>query len=82
MKRVIKVDDNLSKVIGVRKGSLVSYAEITKGIYDYIKNHDLKVSGKLEEAEKPVTATRRYCFRCGMELEPKAKYCYRCGVKQ
>lgn len=77
----MRVDDNLSRVIGVKKGVLVSYAEITKGIYDYIKNHGLKVSDKAEE-ETSTTTMRRYCFRCGVELEAKAKYCYRCGVKQ
>jgi hypothetical protein len=82
VKKIVKVDDNLSKVIGVKKGAMVSYAEITKGVYDYIKNHGLKVSDKGEELERSVTPKRRYCFRCGVEVEPRAKYCFRCGVEQ
>ena len=78
VKKSVKVDSNLSKVIGMRKGALVSYAEITKGIYDYIKNNDLKV-----QEGKPVSSrSKRYCFRCGVEQEPKVRFCHKCGMKQ
>ena len=39
VKKNIVVDENLSKILGYEKGRLISYAEITKGIYDYVKEH-------------------------------------------
>jgi len=41
-KRVIYADRHLSVILGVDEGSLVSYAEISKGIHAYIKKNDLK----------------------------------------
>ena len=76
VKKVVKVDENLSKVIGIKKGILVSYAEITKGVYDYIKKNNLKA-----DREKPTPSKKIYCFKCGAEIERKVKFCDRCGVK-
>jgi len=39
---MIYADRYLSVILGVNEGSLVSYAEISKGIHAYIKKHDLK----------------------------------------
>jgi chromatin remodeling complex protein RSC6 len=41
-KRMIYADRHLSAILGVNEGSLVSYAEISKGIHAYIKKNDLK----------------------------------------
>jgi hypothetical protein len=41
-KRVVYADRHLSVILGVDEGSLVSYAEISKGIHAYIKKNDLK----------------------------------------
>ena len=41
-KRIIYADRHLSAILGVTEGSLVSYAEISKGIHTYIKKNDLK----------------------------------------
>ena len=41
-KRIIYTDRHLSAILGVAEGSLVSYADISKGIHAYIKKHDLK----------------------------------------
>ena len=39
---MIYADRHLSAILGVDEGSLVSYAEISKGIHAYIKKNDLK----------------------------------------
>ncbi len=78
-KKNIIVDGYLSRILGYQEGSLVSYAEITKGIYDYIKDHHLR---KEEEPPAKTTKKDRYCFNCGAKVLSKAKFCDKCGRKQ
>lgn len=73
-KKTIIVDENLSKIIGVSEGTLVSYSEIAKGIHEYIKLHNLKT-----KAEKKKF---KFCFKCGVQIPEKAVYCDHCGAKQ
>ncbi len=76
-KKTIIVDENLSKIIGVEVGTLVSYSEIAKGIHEYIKAHNLK-----KKTEKTEKRKSKFCFRCGAQLPEKAAYCDQCGIKQ
>ena len=73
-KKIVVVDENLSKITGMETGSLASYTEIAKGIYEYIKSNDL-----IREERKKIV--KRFCFKCGASLPRKAKYCDRCGTK-
>ena len=75
-KKMIYVDENLSKVIGYNISELVSYSEITKGIYEYIKKNDLK-----KEPDKK-KLTEKFCFNCGNKLPSTILYCDKCGKKQ
>ncbi|MBS7656248.1 zinc-ribbon domain-containing protein [Candidatus Bathyarchaeota archaeon] len=73
-RKTIIVDENLSKIIGVSEGTLVSYSEIAKGIHEYIKMHNLKK--KIEKKRL------KFCFKCGVQIPEKAVYCDFCGAKQ
>ena len=41
-KKTVFADRILSGLLGVKEGELVSYAQLSKGIHQYIKDHDLK----------------------------------------
>ena len=41
-KKIVVADQNLSIILGVKEGELVSYAELSKGLHKYIKDNDLK----------------------------------------
>lgn len=80
-KKTVIVDENLSKVIGVEVGSLVSYAEVAKGLHEYIKAHNLKKEPEKKEGRKR-GIRQKFCFKCGAKLPKRAAYCDRCGTKQ
>ncbi len=52
---MIYADRYLSAILGVNEGSLVSYAEISKGIHAYIKKNDLKNSKSVKTPEPAST---------------------------
>jgi hypothetical protein len=70
-RKAITADENLSKILGVEEGSLISYSDILKGIHSYIKLRGLK------EGPKPTLG--RYCISCGAKASPGAKFCDACG---
>ena len=93
-KKIVYTDKTLSAVLGVQEGTLVSYAEISKGIHKYIKERNLK---NLEMASQPnasVAATQEtavvsqppsrilVCRDCGESIPEGAVYCDMCGVMQ
>jgi len=89
-KKVVYADRVLSAVLGVSEGALVSYADISKGIHKYIKEHDLKNPQRQEAPQatapdvqepKPATSMKR-CRDCGAEIPFEAAYCDLCGVTQ
>lgn len=41
-KKTVIADGTLSVILGVNEGELVSYAELSKGLHKYIKDHDLR----------------------------------------
>ncbi|MEM3462823.1 MAG: zinc-ribbon domain-containing protein [Candidatus Bathyarchaeia archaeon] len=71
-KKDIVVDGNLSKILGVEEGGLVSYSDILRGIHSYIKLHGLKRS-----SGSPPRA--RYCTSCGTKAQEGARFCDACG---
>lgn len=80
-KKTVVVDENLSKIIGAEVGSLVSYAEVARGLHEYIKAHNLKKEPEKKERKKKDTS-QKFCFKCGAGLPKGAAYCDRCGTKQ
>jgi len=52
-KRIIYADRYLAAILGVNEGSLVSYADISKGIHAYIKKNDLKNPKTAKAATEP-----------------------------
>lgn len=54
-KKTVIADGTLSVILGVNEGELVSYAELSKGLHKYIKDHDLR---NLQGQPSPVTSQR------------------------
>lgn len=92
LKKRIQVDQTLGVVIGASEGTVVSYAEIQKGLHRYIRDHGLRT-----DAPKPPTtaavqtpeaaasegqAQGHHCIWCGEAIPNGAVYCDLCGVPQ
>ena len=87
-RKQVYVDRNLSVVLGVSEGELVSYADIQKRLHKYIKDNDLKNPSLPRQA--PATAPvqiaemvrMKRCRDCGAEIPSVAVFCDVCGVNQ
>ena len=53
-KKTVVADRNLSAILGVKEGELVSYAQLSKGLHKYIKDNDLK---DLQRAHQSASAS-------------------------
>jgi hypothetical protein len=85
LKKRIQVDRTLGTVIGVSEGTVVSYAEIQKGLHKYIRDHGLRTDLTSPAAPPAVQTpdTRGpYCIWCGEAIPSGAVYCDLCGVPQ
>jgi len=83
-KKQIMADRTLANLAGVREGTLLSYAELTKAMHDYIKRNKLR-KGEDELASlasAPAAPSVKYCSACGATILGFATYCDRCGEKQ
>lgn len=95
-KKVIYTDSTLAAILGVSEGEIVSYADISKGVHKYIKEHNLKSphpavrpspptqpqSQPQTPAAVPAVVTMKRCKDCGAEIPTEALYCDLCGVAQ
>lgn len=97
-RKQVYVDRNLSHVLGISEGELVSYADIQKRLHKYIKDNDLKNPQRprqiappaaaveappvTKEIERPSAASVKKCRDCGSEISSEALYCDMCGVTQ
>ncbi len=89
-RKQIYVDRNLSMVLGVSEGELVSYADIQKHLHKYIKDNDLKnpqmpqpTSVPLSQEIRPAGTTgMKKCKDCGADIPSEAVFCDMCGVSQ
>jgi len=83
-KKQILTDRTLANLVGVREGTLVSYAELTKGMHDYIKKNKLRKGDEelASLASAPPPASVKYCSACGAAIAGSATYCDKCGEKQ
>jgi len=83
-KRIIYADEYLAAILGVNEGSLVSYADISKGIHAYIKKNDLK-NPKAAKAAKESSITPEVIVAeqpaptLSTELPTEIRKCRDCG---
>ena len=92
LKKRIEVDRGLGTVIGFPEGTVVSYAEIQKGLHKYIHDHGLRTdtdkaaTASPAQPSKPETTQSRgrgfYCISCGEAIPSDAVFCDLCGVLQ
>ncbi|HUK50091.1 MAG TPA: hypothetical protein VLV18_03570 [Terriglobales bacterium] len=95
-KKAVYADKVLATILGVKEGTHVSYAELSKGLHRYIKEKQLKnteriqlttqirqpiVESEMAKISTGVAGTRR-CRDCGFEIPSEAVYCDLCGVCQ
>jgi len=90
-KKTVYADRLLSAVLGVTEGDLVSYAQISKGVHQYIKDNDLRnISARSQPAtQQPVQEAKpspspnvKQCRDCSAEIPLEAVFCDLCGVSQ
>ena len=92
LKKRIQVDQILGTLIGSPEGTIVSYAEIQKGLHKYIRNHGLRTdvpkaaTAAVTQASGPETSESQmrglYCISCGEAIPTGAVYCDLCGALQ
>jgi hypothetical protein len=95
-KKSVYADKVLATILGVREGDHVSYAQLSKGIHQYIREKNLKNPPPLKLNATPMTfvppaevtntvvtaiVTKR-CRDCGVEIPAGAVFCDLCGVQQ
>jgi len=89
-RKQVYVDRNLSAVLQVTEGELVSYADIQKRLHKYIKDNDLKNPQHRPQPTSPATPTMqvpsvvrmKQCRDCGEHIPFEAVFCDLCGVSQ
>ena len=96
-KKTIYTDKLLATVLGVSEGDRVSYADLTRGLHKYIKDHGLKspqtvaatpvpaqliASGPPDILTVAAPATAKTCRDCGAEIPAEAVFCDLCGARQ
>lgn len=90
-RKQVYVDRNLSAVLGVSEGELISYADIQKRLHKYIKDNDLKNPNR-PTSQSPIPASglvqatgmiqMKRCKDCDAEIPCEAVFCDLCGVGQ
>lgn len=83
-RKQIIADATLAALVGVGEGTLVSYAELTKAMHEYIKKNKLRKADEVLALEVPKyhVSSVRYCSSCGSLIPGSAAYCDGCGKKQ
>lgn len=92
LKKRILADRNLGIIIGAQEGTIVSYAEIQKGLHKYIRDNHLRTDlpggattapHQAPEPEGPKSQPRgSFCIFCGEAIPSGAIFCDLCGVLQ
>jgi hypothetical protein len=95
-KKAVTADQTLGTILGVSAGTMVSYADIQKGLHEYIRKHNLKgehpqlaASGvaqapaqEMEPAPVAAVEEQTSCASCGATLPISASFCDQCGASQ
>lgn len=92
LKKRILADRNLGIIIGAQEGTIVSYAEIQKGLHKYIRDNHLRTdlpggatTAPHQTPEPEVSKSQArgsYCIFCGEAIPSGAVFCDLCGVQQ
>lgn len=95
-KKSVYADKVLATILGVTEGDHVSYAQLSKGLHQYIKEKNLKNPRSVDLNATPLTAapppeatntvvttivTKR-CRDCEAEIPAGAVFCDLCGIRQ
>lgn len=95
-KKSVYADKVLAALLGVTEGDHVSYAQLSKGLHQYIKENNLKNSQPVNLNTMPLplvprsettntvvtTIVTRRCRDCEAEIPTGAIFCDMCGVQQ
>ena len=96
-KKSVYADKLLATILDVKEGSRVSYADLTRGLHKYIKDHNLRnpeagaaevpttalvASGPPEVASVVAPVAARTCRECEAEIPAEAIFCDLCGARQ
>jgi predicted dienelactone hydrolase len=95
-KKSVYADKVLAALLGVTEGDHVSYAQLSKGLHQYIKENNLKNplpvnlnAMPLTVAPHPeatntaaITVTMKRCRDCRAEILAGAVFCDLCGIQQ
>ena len=95
-KKSVYADKVLAAILGVTEGDHVSYAQLSKGLHQYIKENNLKnplpvnlnptslpIAPRTEATNSAeVTIVTKRCRDCGVEIPAEALFCDLCGVQQ
>ena len=94
-KKAVYTDKLLATIAGVTEGDRVSYADLTRGLHKYIRDHNLKSPQPAAALPSPMTpqaaptqpqittsAPARTCRECGTEIPTEAIFCDLCGARQ
>ena len=94
-KKTVYTDKLLATIAGVTEGEHVSYADLTRGLHKYIRDHNLKSLQTATAVSSPgatqpaptqpqITPSTpvRTCRECGTEIPAEAIFCDLCGARQ
>jgi hypothetical protein len=95
-KKSVYADKVLAALLGVTEGDHVSYAQLSKGLHQYIKENNLKNARPVNldampltvapslEAKNTVATTivTKKCRDCEAEIPGSAVFCDLCGMRQ
>lgn len=92
LKKRIQLDRNLGFITGFPEGTIVSYAEIQKGLHKYIRDNNLRTdvakgaAAPVPQASEPEPAGGQargfYCISCGEAIPGGSTFCDLCGALQ
>ena len=95
-KKAVYADKVLATILGVTEGDQVSYAQLSKGLHQYIKENHLRNPGPVNLNAMPLTVashpeatsiaattiTMKRCRDCKAEIPAGAVFCDLCGIQQ
>ena len=95
-KKSVYADKVLATILGVTEGDQVSYAQLSKGLHQYIRENNLKnpravnLNAKPPAVAPPAEVTNtvasaivtKRCRDCEAEIPAGAIFCDLCGVRQ